>query len=264
MKGSFDGLSASDLEHLADALESGRVGGSPSGASLSWVPGDRRAAAAASLRSLSDDGMAPRHVARLLRELAAERERLTRARDDIALVWSGPELPGSAGRDTAPVVESLFAAAEESVLIATYAVHDGRKVFATLAARMEALASLRVRMFLHVDPPEHGEDEAAARRRVRASLERQWPGARMPEVFYDPRTLRRTVNAATGRAQGCSLHAKCVVADGERVLVTSANFTEAAQARNIEVGVTLRDRGLAGSLVSHFESLVSAGKMLPL
>jgi phosphatidylserine/phosphatidylglycerophosphate/cardiolipin synthase-like enzyme len=33
------------------------------------------------------------------------------------------------------------------------------------------------------------------------------------------------------------IHAKCVIADQRQALITSANFTEAAQKRNIEVGL---------------------------
>ena len=43
------------------------------------------------------------------------------------------------------------------------------------------------------------------------------------------------------------LHAKAVVADGESVFVTSANLTDAALDRNIELGILLRDRTLAAN-----------------
>ena len=50
-----------------------------------------------------------------------------------------------------------------------------------------------------------------------------------------------------------SLHPKCVVIDEGKALVTSANFTEAAQIRNIEAGVFIRDPGFACSLVRQSE-----------
>jgi phosphatidylserine/phosphatidylglycerophosphate/cardiolipin synthase-like enzyme len=77
----------------------------------------------------------------------------------------------------------------------------------------------------------------------------EWPGQRLPEVFYDPRSLE---HEGPKRA---SLHAKCIVVDKDIAFVSSANFTEAAQARNIEVGVLLRSRMLAEQLASHFEAL---------
>jgi phosphatidylserine/phosphatidylglycerophosphate/cardiolipin synthase-like enzyme len=55
----------------------------------------------------------------------------------------------------------------------------------------------------------------------------EWPtGSPTPEVFYDPRAL------SFDRVKRVALHAKCVVADGRDVFVSSANFTEAAQERN--------------------------------
>ena len=58
------------------------------------------------------------------------------------------------------------------------------------------------------------------------------------------------------------LHAKAVVADDEAVFVTSANLTEAALDRNIELLV--RDRAIAASVSSHFRGLIDRGLLRPL
>ena len=76
-----------------------------------------------------------------------------------------------------------------------------------------------------------------------------WPGKRRPEVFYDPRSLEPDGPAGV-------LHAKAVVADEETVFITSANLTEAALDRNIEVGLVVRDRALAASVTMHFRGLI--------
>jgi phosphatidylserine/phosphatidylglycerophosphate/cardiolipin synthase-like enzyme len=60
------------------------------------------------------------------------------------------------------------------------------------------------------------------------------------------------------------LHAKAVVADDEAVFVTSANLTEAAFDRNIELGLLVRDRALALSIVSHFQVLIARELLRPL
>ena len=62
------------------------------------------------------------------------------------------------------------------------------------------------------------------------------------------------------------MHAKCVVVDGAQALVTSANFTEAAQERNIEVGLLVDAPALADRLEEHFASLIRDGHLerLPL
>ena len=88
----------------------------------------------------------------------------------------------------------------------------------------------------------------------------EWPGSRLPEVYYDPRSLRPAGPTAS------SMHAKCVVVDGAQALVTSANFTEAAQERNIEVGLLVDSPALADRLEEHFASLIRNGHLerLPL
>jgi phosphatidylserine/phosphatidylglycerophosphate/cardiolipin synthase-like enzyme len=60
------------------------------------------------------------------------------------------------------------------------------------------------------------------------------------------------------------LHAKCVVVDKQVAFVSSANFTEAAQVRNIEAGALVRSARFASRLAHHFEALAAAGVLQPL
>jgi phosphatidylserine/phosphatidylglycerophosphate/cardiolipin synthase-like enzyme len=77
-------------------------------------------------------------------------------------------------------------------------------------------------------------------------------GLPKPEVFYDPRT------AGPG-PPWASLHAKCVVVDDERALITSAKFTDRGQTRNIETGVLVEDRAFSEELSAQWRQLVSEG-----
>ena len=54
------------------------------------------------------------------------------------------------------------------------------------------------------------------------------------------------------------------MADDEAVFVTSANLTEAALDRNIEIGLLVRDRALAASVICHFRGLIDQGLLSPL
>lgn len=240
------------------ALEAGRL--TPPFSVLAvrrLVPGSEGAAVAGELQRLSEAGMDPAHLAYALRLALDERQAGQQAADRLELVWSGPEAQGSASRDTGVVVRELFAGAQRSVLVAGFAVEQGRAIFRVLAERMDACPEVSVRMFLNV-ARRYG-DETVEAQLLKAFADdfrtHQWPGVRMPEVFYDPRAL------APGRGPRASLHAKCIVVDDERVLVTSANFTEAAQERNIEVGVLARDTHLAKALRGQFETLVVAGQL---
>ena len=59
------------------------------------------------------------------------------------------------------------------------------------------------------------------------------------------------------------LHAKCIVVYGESVFISSANFTEAAQERNIEIGLLVRSHSLAERVVLHFDTLLTANLLMP-
>ena len=60
------------------------------------------------------------------------------------------------------------------------------------------------------------------------------------------------------------LHAKALVVDEQQVFLTSANLTEAALERNVEMGVLLRDPAFARTVVAHFETLIETGSLVPL
>ena len=175
------------------------------------------------------------------------------------LVWSGPEVPGLHARDTRRVYEELLSSAERSVWASTFAFWDGPKAFEVLAKRMDEVPELRVVLLLNIQ--RKWGDTTAADHLVRKFADRfwqvDWPGFSRPRVFFDPRSLQ------LGGPSGV-LHAKAVVADDEAVFVTSANLTEAALDRNIEVGVLARDRALALSVSSHFQVLIDRGLLKPL
>jgi phosphatidylserine/phosphatidylglycerophosphate/cardiolipin synthase-like enzyme len=57
----------------------------------------------------------------------------------------------------------------------------------------------------------------------------------------------------------CRRHAKCVVVDGKRSFVSSANFTDRGQERNIEVGALIDDSRFATQLAQQWDGLVKDG-----
>jgi phosphatidylserine/phosphatidylglycerophosphate/cardiolipin synthase-like enzyme len=152
----------------------------------------------------------------------------------------------------------LFAEAEREVLIAGYAIHHGRDVFRSLAARMDADAALQVTMFLDIrrSPGDTSLASEIVKRFTADFRARHWPGDRLPAIYYDPRALE------TDRTRHAALHAKCAVVDRRLALVTSANFTPAAQSKNIEVGAFIRSPRFAAHLAEHFDALIRCGSLL--
>ena len=52
--------------------------------------------------------------------------------------------------------------------------------------------------------------------------------------------------------------------DDQAVFITSANLTEAAFDRNIELGFLVKDRALALSVSTQFRALIDQGMLRPL
>jgi phosphatidylserine/phosphatidylglycerophosphate/cardiolipin synthase-like enzyme len=244
-------------DRLAGALESGLLGPSPTTASLRSVLGNQEDAEglAAALLELERLGISGPAAAAWLRTVARVAER-ARQPD---LVWSGPEVPGLHARDTRRVYEELLGSAEHSICASTYAFFDGHKAFEVLARRMEARPALRVTLLLNIQRKR--ADTTASDQLVRRFADRfwktDWPGSSRPSVFYDPRALEQ-------EGPGGVLHAKAVVADDEAVFITSANLTEAALDRNIELGVLIRDRALALTISGYFRNLIDRDLLKPL
>ena len=160
------------------------------------------------------------------------------------------------------VLRELFQKASERVLAVGFAVHQGRSVLATLADRLDEVERLKVTLCLDVRRPPGSTsiDSQVVEAFARDFSDNEWPGKRRPTVFYDPRSLQ------TSETTRSALHAKCVVVDGREALITSANFTEAAQERNIELGVLVKHPGVAQQIEDHFHGLIERSylKRLPL
>jgi phosphatidylserine/phosphatidylglycerophosphate/cardiolipin synthase-like enzyme len=245
-------LAAACREHVAAS----RI---PSHA-VQGIVGDRLAVpVCAAFDQLSSSGWRVDQIVHLLEQVAATRGAATSAEAILDLVLSGPEVDGVPTRETAAVTQELFSRAESEVLLVGYAVHGGEEVFRRLAERMRELPDLSVWMCLDI-PRVMGDTShpnEIVRRFVASFYERQWPWTMRPAIYYDARAL------STGSPERTSLHAKCVVVDRRIALVTSANFTRAAQQRNIEVGVLIGHRPQAARLADYFVGLKAAGVLRP-
>lgn len=180
-------------------------------------------------------------------------ERKHRPPPRLDLVWTGPETRTSTAQDTALVVERLFDEAKRTVIVAGY-TFDTPEILAPLSRAMKE-RGVTVTLFLDIDS--HAETateaDAFASKQIDRFFQTVWTfGLPKPDVYYDPRT------AAPG-PPWVSLHAKCVVVDDARAFITSANFTDRGQNRNIEVGVLIEDARFAEHLAAQWRQLVATG-----
>ena len=160
------------------------------------------------------------------------------------------------------------------MLVAGYSIDHGEELFASLhrgmaahgvtadffvdvdqlAARLSAAARAAGQSWALVSAPLEAAQGNVARGRAVVELfyRLMWPfGEPRPVVYFDPRTA--------DKHGAISMHAKCVVIDHEYALITSANFTDRGQTRNIEAGVAIEDRAFAASLERQWLNLVDAG-----
>ena len=250
-------LSDHQLEEVASALRLGRIGLVSSELSVRRYIGPTIVAEVISdLRSLDEMGFTSSQVVVLIESILRDRKQRGFSEKIFDLVATGPELKGMLIRNTGVVVRELFAKAEHSVLVAGYAVYQGRHVFQTLAERMSERPDLDVRLFLNISRGLNDLDlpTKIVRRFFKRFQDYQWPvGYRLPDIYYYPPSLENDSNK-----RSC-LHAKCVVVDDESVFISSANFTEAAQCRNIEVGLSVHSQQIGRKLVAHFDTLLHDG-----
>jgi phosphatidylserine/phosphatidylglycerophosphate/cardiolipin synthase-like enzyme len=201
---------------------------------------------AAALRGLDRNGV-------LAAVRVARAERIHRPPPRIELIWTGPETKASTARSTALAVERLFHDARQSVIVGGYSF-DTPEILAPLHRAMRE-RNVSVTLFLDIDG--HAETASGAEAYASTQIDRffrdVWTfGLPKPDVFYDPRT------AAPG-PPWVSLHAKCVIVDDEKAFITSANFTDRGQSRNIEVGVLIEDARFAEQLAGHWRQLIGEG-----
>lgn len=245
-------LPSADLEALVTALRSGRLDVPYSEFAVQRYSRPlSKSQVSDCLNRLADESMSSHHIALILSAIIETRKRNSPAPEVSELVWTGPEIAGALNRDTGAVVRDLFGRATQEVLVAGFAVYQGKDVFRRLAERMVAIPELRVRFFLDIRR-NHGDTTIASElvwKFLARFRSKDWPGEKLPELYYDPRSLD------AGQEKRSSLHAKCVLIDRNVAFVTSANFTEAAQERNIEVGALIKSSAFASDLHRQFDLL---------
>ena len=162
--------------------------------------------------------------------------------------------PGLHARDTRRVYDELFGSAGRSLWAVSYAYFDGPRVFDRLARRMEAVPELNVTLLLNIHRGRRNtsSSEHLVKRFADPFWEKDCRARRVPPCP----TIRRRW---TRRCGGCSTRRPWWRT--RSVFVTSANFTSAALDENMELGLLVRYRPLAQSVVRHLRGLIDRGML---
>jgi phosphatidylserine/phosphatidylglycerophosphate/cardiolipin synthase-like enzyme len=221
------------------------------------ICGNCSAAVSDYLGELYSSGFSPKHVLAIIQAVLEQRTSVEPLSHILELIVSGPDVPGIPVGDTFAAMHTLVQHAKREIIVAGYSIYNGKTVFKSLAERMDSKGDLRVVFLVHIG--RDGKDttieaDLVARYARRFTLD-NWPGQRLPEMYYDPRSL------AIDPAMRSSFHPKCLLVDGGEALVTSANFTRAAQTKNVEVGIKIKAPILVARLRTYFLSLVERGNL---
>jgi phosphatidylserine/phosphatidylglycerophosphate/cardiolipin synthase-like enzyme len=174
------------------------------------------------------ENLSPKEVALIFRTVQLSRQE--QEGSEVSLVWSGPTAKNIPMRRTGQVILELLDEAEETLFISSFAVYKIPEIMQHLAAAVDR--GIRVSMLLETPQSSHYKIKHD-------------PAALFPERLREKITflIWPYKNRATGE-DGItgSLHAKFIVQDCVRLFVSSANLTESAMDRNIELGVLIEDK----------------------
>ena len=190
--------------------------------------------------------VSPQSVALALLAASAAVERC-RSEQSVELVWTGPDTPSIPMRRTDQALLQVIDAAQRELLVVSFAVYQ---IDAVVQALIEAAgggcgcASAWRRPSL------------AARRIAYDTIRALGPEVGHLAQLYIWPLDQRPVGPS---GKPASLHAKCAVADGELLFISSANLTGYALALNMELGVLIKGGDLPGRVVDHFGRLIENG-----
>lgn len=244
-------ISTSKLKALSASLQDGALSLGLSLLTINQVVGKQSENLFNYFSTLQKIGLSNKHIALIINSIIETRNNSLDPEKILDAILSGPDLPGIPVSDTSATVQSLIEEAQNEILIIGYVVYQGKRIFERLSEKMKQNPNLRVTFCLDIARrnSDSSFDHEIVNRFVKEFKQYQWPWEPTPKIYYDPRSL------LLNNRQRSSLHAKCVIADRKITFVTSANFTEAAQERNIELGILVRYQPLSERIVSYFEGL---------
>lgn len=170
-----------------------------------------------------------------------------RAAETVEIAWTGPATPAVSVRRTESILLDLIAGCREELLVVSFAAYKVQEVLDALGDA----ADRGVRVWLVL--------ESAAESGGRLTFDAKAAFAALDgrARFYSwPIDQRGSADEPRG-----TLHAKAVVADGTRALVTSANLTGRALELNMELGLLVDGGSVPRRLADHFRELIASGTL---
>jgi phosphatidylserine/phosphatidylglycerophosphate/cardiolipin synthase-like enzyme len=179
--------------------------------------------------------------------VAASAEQDNRHNQSLELVWTGPDSQIIPLRRTDQALIQIINEASVKLTIVSFAVYKAT----TIMQALKQAAQRDVPIMICLETPDSGEGKVAF-----DTIRALGPDiAQHAHLYVWPHDQRP--HSPDGKHG--SLHAKVAVADGQALLISSANLTEYAMTLNMEMGVLIRGGDLPVKVDAHFAQLISDG-----
>ncbi len=196
--------------------------------------------------SVGSDGVA------LALVTAAKSEQVHRHEAAVEVVWTGPESTEKRFRQTEQAILEVIYTAKQRLTIVSYAVYRIPRIREALIAAAER--GVEIRLIVETPNRIEGQGEYDCVVALGENV------ANACAVYYWPQENRtKDDNGKIG-----ILHVKCAIADGCRMFVSSANFTEYAFTINMELGLLVSGGKLPDQVDAHFDTLIAQACLLRL
>ncbi len=180
---------------------------------------------------------------------AAQCEQDHRNEESVEVVWTGPEPAGHRFRRTEQAILEVIDTATQRLTIVSYAVYRIPRIQTSLVAA--ANRGVRINVIVETPNKIEGQGEYDCLLALGSKV------ASASSVYFWPQENRwKDDNGKVG-----ILHVKCAVADGQRMFLSSANFTEYAFTINMELGLLVSGGKLARQVENHFDQLITIGQL---
>lgn len=176
--------------------------------------------------------------------LAAKRSTPT-----MELVWTGPSTAAVPGRRTEQVLFDLIQCAAHRLTITSFGIFQVPRLVIALEQALARGVGLRIVL---------GDRESFRDREMNHQRHQLGPtvAAQASLLYWPPERRPRDQEGHAGL-----MHAKAAVADSRVAFLTSANLTEAALERNMELGVLIRGGTLPASIDRLIDALLEYGEL---
>jgi len=270
--------SESQIRDLANAIISGEMMYGWSLSTVSKVVGsDESKAICEELDSALSLGFTHKQVGQLVMTAYEGRKAEIDAERQFELIFSGPQIEGARGGSTLQEFDRVVSTSRHQLLVVTHSIYKAEEIFLSLAKRQDAGVKLTICYNITRNSQKNkGKPAHVILDEARKEFIETWgSSSSIPQVYYFPLSLWRSEDpgvpadaigplSEVGKFEFPVLHTKCIVADRRFALVTSANLSDSAQRRNLELGVLIKNPSYASKICNYFDGAIKTKILLPL